>query len=78
MILPTKIVNPYESLLNISSTILEVLLIESAISVDELYNQISPKFKIKLSIELLLLSLNFLFILNLIEEKNAIIKIKRK
>lgn len=75
MILPSKIVKPAESLIYISSRILEVLY-QSEMSVDEILEKINEDTKRKVTLKKVILGLNFLFIIDKIERKNEIIRIK--
>lgn len=75
MIMPTKIVKPVDSLLNISSEILKFLK-EESLNVDNLREKVNQSYYKMISIEKILLCLDFLYIIDKIEENNAIITAK--
>jgi len=74
--MPTKIVKPVDSLFSISAYIVNILQELQSISIDELYEEVNKKYYKKITFEQLLLSLNFLFIVNKVELKNETITIK--
>lgn len=76
MIMPTKIVKPVDSLFSISAYIISVLQELKSIDIDKLYEKINKKYYKKITFEQLLLSLNFLFIVDKVELKNETITIK--
>ena len=76
MLMPTKIVKPVDSLFSISAYIVNILQELQSISIDELYEEVNKKYYKKITFEQLLLSLNFLFIVNKVELKNETITIK--
>ena len=74
MILPTKTIQPVDSLLSISAFILEVLR-EKEMTVDDLFDEFNKRYYKKVSIDKLILSVDFLYITNKVMDNNAIIKI---
>jgi len=74
MILPTKTIQPVDSLISISATILEILKTKN-MPVDELFEEFNKKYYKKINIEKLILAINFLFITNNIKDNNEIITI---
>ena len=74
MILPTKTIQPVDSLISISATILEILKTKN-MSVDDLFEEFNTRYYKKISIEKLTLAINFLFITNTIKDNNEIITI---
>ena len=75
MIMPSKTVKPIDSLVNISSYIIQVLL-EKKLTIDEILDYVNKKHYKTISIEKLLLCLDFLYMIDKIEIKNEAIKIK--
>ena len=75
MIMPSKTVKPIDSLMNISSYIIKGLL-EKKLTIDEILDYVNKKHYKKISIEKLLLCLDFLYMIDKIEIKNEAIKIK--
>lgn len=74
MILPTKTIQPVDSLLSISAFIIEILK-ERDLTLDDLFDELNKRYYKKITIEKLILSLDFLYITNKVMDKNAIIKI---
>jgi len=74
MILPTKTIQPVDSLISISATILEILK-SKKMPIDDLFEEINKKYYKKISIEKLVLAINFLFLTNNIEDNDEIITI---
>ena len=75
MILPTKIIQPVDSLISISATAIEILK-KRSLSLDELLDEFNDKYYKKITIEKLILSINFLYITDNIKDNNEIIRIK--
>ena len=75
MILPSKTIKPVDSLFCISSYILNELG-DEALTVDEIFIKMEESYPKKISIELLLLCLNYLFIIGKLESSNETVKIK--
>lgn len=75
MIMPTKIIKPVDSLLVISAFVLKIVMIRS-LTVDDLLEEVNKSYYKKISIDKLLLSLNFLYLIDKIEEDHALIKAK--
>lgn len=74
MIMPSKVIQPVDSLISISATILEILQTKEA-NTDELLEEVNAKYYKKITIEKLFFCLDFLFLLDKIEEKNEVIAI---
>lgn len=74
MILPSKTIQPVDSLLSISATVLEILNTKG-MPIDELFEEFNKKYYKKINIEKLILAINFLFITNNIKDNNEIITI---
>ncbi|SHO73266.1 ABC-three component system middle component 6 [Flavobacterium cucumis] len=74
MILPTKTIQPVDSLLSISALIIEILK-EKEMTLDDLFDEFNKRYYKKITIEKLILSVDFLYITNKVMENNAIIKI---
>lgn len=74
MILPTKTIQPVDSLLSISALIIEILK-ENEMSLDDLFDEFNKRYYKKITIEKLILSIDFLYITNKVMDNNAIIKI---
>ena len=74
MIMPTKIIQPVDSLIGISSFVLDILKKES-MSLDDLLDTLNEQYFKKISIEKLILCIDFLYIINKIESENETITI---
>lgn len=74
MILPTKTIQPVDSLLSVSAFIIEILK-EKELTLDDLFDEINKRYYKKITIEKLILSVDFLYITNKVMDNNAIIKI---
>lgn len=74
MIMPTKIIQPVDSLISVSSVVLDILKSE-AISLDDLLDKLNERYYKKISIEKLILCIDFLYIINKIESENETITI---
>lgn len=75
MILPSKIVKPVDSLVSIGSSVLKIIAKES-MSLDELHEKLNEEYYKNISIEKLILCLDFLFVINKVERDNETITIK--
>ena len=75
MILPSKIVKPVDSLVSIGSTVLKIMGKDS-MSLDDLHEKLNQEYYKNIPIEKLILSLDFLFLINKVERDNEIITIK--
>ena len=76
MLMPTKIVKPVDSLFSISAYIVNILQELKSTDIDILYKEINNKYYKKITFEQLLLSLNFLFVVDKVEIENETITIK--
>lgn len=72
--MPTKIIQPVDSLISISSFVLDILKKES-MSLDDLLDRLNEQYYKKISIEKLILCIDFLYIINKIESENETITI---
>lgn len=77
MILPTKTIEPVDSLISISAFIIEILISKSMV-VDDLLETFNKKYYKEISIEKMMLALDFLYITDSIICNNEIIKINIK
>jgi len=73
--MPTKIIHPVDSLFSISAFILKVLHNQN-FNIDELHNEVSKVYYKKISLEKIILSLNFLYITDKVRIENETITIK--
>lgn len=74
MIMPTKVIKPVDSLISLSSTIIEILK-ENSMNIDDLLIEFNARYYKKITIEKLILCLNFLFIIDKIKDENDTITI---
>jgi len=74
MIIPTKTIQPVDSLISISASVLGILK-DKSMSLDDLYERFNEIYYKQISIERLILSINFLYITNNIKDNNEIITI---
>ena len=74
MILPSKTIQPVDSLISISAIIIEILK-DANMTLDELLEVFNKKYYKKITIEKLILAVDFLFITDKIMDNNEIIKI---
>jgi len=74
MIMPTKIIEPVDSLICISSTVLEILKSKS-MSLDNLLEKVNNNYYKIITIDKLVLCLDFLYIIDKIKDENEIIAI---
>ena len=75
MIIPTKTIQPVDSLISISAIIIEILK-EANMSLDDLLEVFNKRYYKKIAIEKLILAVDFLYITDKIMDNNEIIKIK--
>ncbi len=75
MIMPSKVIKPVDSLVSIGSSVLKIIAKES-MSLDELHEKLNEEYYKNISIEKLILSLDFLFVINKVEKDNETITIK--
>ena len=74
MLMPTKIIKPVDSIFSISAFVLKALE-SNDMRIDELIEEVNNTYYKKISLDKLVLSLNFLYLINKIELKNEIITI---
>lgn len=77
MIMPSKVIKPIDSLINISSYLLDSLS-ESAKSINTLHEIVNRQHYRQISVEKLLFCLDFLFMIDEIESDNETAQIKLK
>lgn len=75
MIMPSKTIKPIDSFINISSYIIQSLQVKE-LTIDEILNYVNKNHYRSINIEKLLLCLDLLYLINKIEIKNEVIKIK--
>jgi|APSaa5957512622_1039677.scaffolds.fasta_scaffold10242_2 hypothetical protein len=75
MIIPTKIIRPSDSLINIGSEVLTTLKSGNS-SIDTLFEKLNDTYIQKISFEKFLLCLNFLYIIDKVVIEDEIIKIR--
>lgn len=74
MIIPSKTIQPVDSLISISATIIEILK-EANMSLDDLLEVFNKRYYKKIAIEKLILAVDFLYMTDKIMDNNEIIKI---
>ena len=74
MIIPSKTIQPVDSLISISAIIIEILK-EANMSLDDLLEVFNKRYYKKITIEKLILAVDFLYITDKIMDNNEIIKI---
>lgn len=74
MLMPTKIIKPIDSIFSISAFVLKALE-SNDMRIDELIEEVNKTYYKEISLDKLVLSLNFLYLINKIELKNEIITI---
>lgn len=72
--MPTKIIKPVDSIFSISAFVLKALE-SNDMRIDELIEEVNKTYYKEISFDKLVLSLNFLYLINKIELKNEIITI---
>ena len=72
--MPTKIIKPVDSLFSISAYVLKGLN-GKKLTIDELHDEINKVYYKKISLEKIILSLNFLYITNKVRIENETIAI---
>ena len=77
MILPSKTIEPADSLISISAIIIEIIQSKN-LSLDDLFHEFNEKYYKEISIEKLILAIDFLYLTGSIEDSNEIIKINIK
>ena len=74
MLMPTKIIKPVDSIFSISAFVLKALE-SNDMRIDELIEEVNKTYYKEISLDKLVLSLNFLYLINKVELKNEIITI---
>jgi len=74
MLMPTKIIKPVDSLFSISAFILKIIHKES-VNLDNLHKELNAIYYKKVTLEKIILSLNFLYITDKIRIENETITI---
>lgn len=72
--MPTKIIKPVDSIFSISAFVIKALETND-MDIDELIEKVNETYYKEISLDKLILSLNFLYLINKIELKNEIITI---
>ena len=72
--MPTKIIQPVDSIVSIAATVLQILH-QRSYTVDDLWEEVNKEYYKQISIDKLLLSIDFLFIINKVRSDNEIIAI---
>jgi hypothetical protein len=75
MLMPTKIIQPVDSLFSISAFILKVMMLKEKMNIDEIYDEVNKIYYKKVSLEKIILSLNFLYIVDNVRIENEAITI---
>lgn len=74
MIIPSKTIQPVDSLISISAIIIEILK-EANMSIDDLLEVFNKRYYKKIAIDKLILAVDFLYMADKIMDNNEIIKI---
>jgi len=74
MLMPTKIIKPVDSIFSISAYVIKALDVKD-MNIDELIEEVNKTYYKEISLDKLVLCLNFLYLINKIELKNEIITI---
>jgi len=74
MILPTKVIKPVDSLISVSAIVIEILN-ENSMNIDDLLSAFNARYYKKITIEKLILCLDFLFMIDKIKDENETITI---
>lgn len=74
MIMPTKVIQPVDSLISISATVIDILK-NNSMNLDDLLEELNHKYYKNITIEKLILCLDFLFVIDKVKEENEIITI---
>jgi len=74
MLMPTKLIKPVDSIFSISAYVIKALEVNS-MNMDKLLEEVNRLYYKKISLDKLMLSLNFLYLINKIELKNETITI---
>ncbi len=74
MLMPTKIIQPVDSLFSISAYVLRVLHSQN-LNIDKLHDEVNKIYYKKISLEKIILSLNFLYIADKVRIENETITI---
>lgn len=74
MIMPTRVIQPVDSLISISSCIIDILK-KSDLALDDLLVELNSRYYKSIQIDTLILCIDFLFIIGKIKDDNEIITI---
>lgn len=74
MIMPTKVIQPVDSLISISAIVIDILR-NNSMNLDDLLEELNDKYYKNIPIEKLILCLDFLFLIDKVKEENEIITI---
>jgi hypothetical protein len=75
MLMPTKIIQPVDSLFSISAFILKVMAFQEKMNIDEIHEEVNKIYYKKVSLEKIILSLNFLFVVDKVRIEDEAITI---
>lgn len=75
MLMPTKIIQPVDSLFSISAFILKVMALKEKMNIDEIYDEVNKTYYKKVSLEKIILSLNFLYLVDKVRIEDEAITI---
>ncbi len=73
MVMPNKVVKPIDSLIAIGGFIREILHKKKPIDINSLYRNLNDRYRVNVSIEKYILTLDFLFTLGLIDLEGEVI-----
>jgi len=74
MLMPTKIIQPVDSLFSISAFILKILTYNK-LNIDEIHSEVNKTYYKEVSLEKIMLSLNFLYMIDKVRIDNETITI---
>ncbi|CAA6811494.1 MAG: Unknown protein [uncultured Sulfurovum sp.] len=74
MLMPTKIIQPVDSLFSISAFVLKVLS-DNKLNIDEIHVKVNKIYHKEVSLEKIMLSLNFLYMISKVRIDNETITI---
>jgi len=74
--MPTKIIQPADSLFSISAFILKAMSLKGKMNLDDIDDEVNKIYYKKVSLEKIILSLNFLYVVDKIRIEDEAIAIK--
>lgn len=72
--MPTKIIQPVDSLFSISAFVLKIVT-HNKLNIDEIHSEVNKKYYKEVSLEKIMLSVNFLYIIDKVRIDNETITI---